>query len=738
MDNGNKITFWEFVKTETSSILIPEIQRDYVQGRTTPVVNDIRSNFLDDIFFALKNGTDLDLNFVYGKSNEENEYIPIDGQQRLTTLFLLHLFAFSKEKRYDLLRILRMKLTYKTRTSTREFIAKLCDYLKTFSFSGNISYFIINSEWFFNEWFLDPSVRSMIVMLTEIYDRFNDFDNLSSALINNCPVSFMLLDIKDIGQENDLYIKMNSRGRPLTSFECFKSELFDYIDKHGLLSGNAQEFKRKIDDNWLNLFWDSFDLKKRSDRALMKTIHFILFDNYICENGLKTFEEDPILEKIEENESQDIFSFNNYKALISDTSLKIIEGILDLLVSISNHRSYYFKIIKDDILESFLTENSNKNRHYIARSCLMAIATYARCASFNLTSFDEWYRLSRNLIVSSGSIDKPGKFCDAIQSIYSKYNGSIGTTHPNQDIVSPNINIPFFSSKDVECEVLKAKVIIKDPNWLSSIRKVEENKYLHSSISFMFWFQGIDSSNIDQSQLNLATFKDDWSVMELFIDTDGVKEDEDLFRRGLLTYGDYSFLADSSMTFFFEGGHRYYDFLRLLNEATSFNVFKLFFEDYRDEFLVNSTELKRFLENRIQSYVDQSNEFVYWIIKEPGLLDYSTQNRYVKKNGIYYLLSKSYMSAEYREFYSFLMVLQLKAVGHAVDYHSGRGPLGGEDSRCYISAIDSTPVHIEIMSDGTNLVLCSETPNTPINPQISINSYADLKTYVESITGIIL
>ena len=356
----------------------------------------------------------------------------------------------------------------------------------------------------------------------------------------------------------------------------------------------------------------------------------------------------------------------------------------------------------------------------------------------NQNSFEEWYRLSRNLIVSASNIDKPAKFCEAIKTIYSKYNNAIDIVHPNQDIIDHSRNVPFFFKKDVDCEVLKAKAIIKDANWLNSIREVEENKYLHSSISFMFWLQGIDNDNIDQKQLNLGTFNDDWSVMKLFVSQEGVKADEDLFRRGLLTYGDFSFSAGSSMTLFFEGGDRYYDFLRLLNEPQSFGVFKSFFENYRDEFLINSTELNAFLNNQVQGFNDQSNEFIYWLIKEPRLLDYSKQNRYVNNNGVYYLLSKNYLSAEYREFYSYLLAIQLEASGHNVTYHSGRGPLGGEDSRCYISAIDNVPVHIEIMFDGNGLVLCSETPNTPTNPQINITSYLDLKTYLENITNIVL
>ena len=36
-------------------------------------------------------------------------------------------------------------------------------------------------------------------------------------------ISFQLLPIDDMGSGEDLYIKMNSRGKPLTPFENFKA-----------------------------------------------------------------------------------------------------------------------------------------------------------------------------------------------------------------------------------------------------------------------------------------------------------------------------------------------------------------------------------------------------------------------------------------------------------------------------------------------------------------------------------
>jgi Protein of unknown function DUF262 len=75
--------------TAVTSIEIPKFQRDYAQGRHDPGVTDIRSAFLDALHEALTDGDPLGLDFVYGDI-DNGVLRPLDGQQRLTTLFLVH------------------------------------------------------------------------------------------------------------------------------------------------------------------------------------------------------------------------------------------------------------------------------------------------------------------------------------------------------------------------------------------------------------------------------------------------------------------------------------------------------------------------------------------------------------------------------------------------------------------------------------------------------------------------
>lgn len=81
-----KDTLWS--KLQERKIEIPIIQRDYAQGRIGK--EHLRERFLGEMIAALQGKrSPMTLDFVYG--TVENEALwPLDGQQRLTTLWLLH------------------------------------------------------------------------------------------------------------------------------------------------------------------------------------------------------------------------------------------------------------------------------------------------------------------------------------------------------------------------------------------------------------------------------------------------------------------------------------------------------------------------------------------------------------------------------------------------------------------------------------------------------------------------
>ena len=108
-------TFLDIINKK--NIRIPKIQRDYAQGRKSPKVNEIRKNFVHSLIKTVKGEvTKQELDFVYG-NERNNAFEPLDGQQRLTTLFLLHWILGVNLKNTDL----DSKFTYETITDDESF-----------------------------------------------------------------------------------------------------------------------------------------------------------------------------------------------------------------------------------------------------------------------------------------------------------------------------------------------------------------------------------------------------------------------------------------------------------------------------------------------------------------------------------------------------------------------------------------------------------------------------------------
>ena len=194
------------------------------------------------------------LDFVYGGLDETGKMTPLDGQQRLTTLYLLHWYAAKKEGVPDEKCRFLTRFTYETRYSSRDFCKSLVGFNPSFTIP--LSTEIRDQAWFPLDYENDPTIRSMLVMLDAIDERFKDVPDLWDKLKQGA-ISFYFLPIKDMGLTDELYIKMNSRGKPLTLFEHFKAELERNLRLLEEKGGPkvADSLMGKIDGPWTDLLW---------------------------------------------------------------------------------------------------------------------------------------------------------------------------------------------------------------------------------------------------------------------------------------------------------------------------------------------------------------------------------------------------------------------------------------------------------------------------------------------------
>lgn len=262
---------------QLKKIIIPIIQRDYAQGRLESDASRVRIRFLDSLYKAVTEKP-ITLDFVYGDIDDEGNMTPLDGQQRLTTLFLLHWYAAKKDKiaeeEYQFLK----RFSYETRYSARYFCVDLVEYMP--EFNSAISKEIINQVWFPLDWEKDPTISSMLVMLDAIDNTFKGVDNLWERLKDKC-ITFYFLPIKDMGLTDELYIKMNSRGKPLTLFEHFKAELEREIRSTD--ENLANRIIDKIDRVWTDLLWEYRNSSSESGGDNIIDDEFLRYFKFICD-----------------------------------------------------------------------------------------------------------------------------------------------------------------------------------------------------------------------------------------------------------------------------------------------------------------------------------------------------------------------------------------------------------------------------------------------------------------------
>ena len=121
---------------------------------------------------------------------------------------------------------------------------------------------------------IDPTISSMLVMIDDINSVLNDEDDIWAKLTQKHLVVFEFLPVEELGMTDDIYIKMNTRGKLLTPFEKLKARLEKSINSLG--KETSDRISCKIDGDWTDIFWSYHDDNKCSvDKAFKSYIESI-------------------------------------------------------------------------------------------------------------------------------------------------------------------------------------------------------------------------------------------------------------------------------------------------------------------------------------------------------------------------------------------------------------------------------------------------------------------------------
>ena len=149
----------------------------------------------------------------------------------------MHWYLAVKEKKFEIFNEASYlnAFTYETRVSSKRFCQHLIkNPIENLDSGIQISSEIIDSAWFMASWKSDPTIQAILNMLDSIHSEMSSCDDgLYNKLTNNNIITFEYINIKssEFKLTDELYIKMNSRGKPLTKFENFKAQLSDLFSE---------------------------------------------------------------------------------------------------------------------------------------------------------------------------------------------------------------------------------------------------------------------------------------------------------------------------------------------------------------------------------------------------------------------------------------------------------------------------------------------------------------------------
>lgn len=668
------------------AVLVPLIQRDYAQGRRDE--EDVRTEFIESLARALLSPADdpslpLNLDFVYGsiEGPEPGTFQPLDGQQRLTTLFLLHWYcAWQDESWADFESVFcrdgyASRFTYQVRTSSAEFFDGLVCYRpgEQPSDTSSVSELIADQSWYFRSWRLDPTVQSILVMLDALHGRFKAHAGLFRRLLDlDAPaITFQLLDLENFGLSDDLYIKMNARGKPLTPFETFKAryehELAEkFPDLCFSLSGQtfsaADYVSRRLDTVWADLFWSLRDAKSDSyDAALMNVIRAVALisrdpDRASYINDLNSL-----------RQSTPTYADFHAKEWLDEKFTLTLVRILDVW-SAGDGRLHTLLLTTTHFDERAAFERIAKFGGNLPYTAIVMFAAYAAIIEHGVRPFDpllcgRWVRVLANLSVNT-AYNRPDDFRRSAAALV-----ALGpqASRIEEFLADRESQISGFSEPQIEEEKLKARLLLADSGWRPLIDRAEGHPYFRGQIEFLLAFAGIvkaDQLSIpsgwgaaDHEQLQ-AQFLHHLLLAERMFGSSGLRSlSQARWERALLSLGNYLMPFGRNLTF-------------LTDAATEEGSWKRFLRgtspEKRDLLrqLWSKMDPQRSLEGQLDAIIDEADALEPWralLVRHPETISYCDERRVRVEGEVFYLLKRTQLNGAHGELWSYAAYLRSSA-----------------------------------------------------------------------------
>ncbi len=357
------------IKDLKGNFLIPDYQRGYRWSKQE--VGELLDDILEFNDFNGQRKYCLQTLMVIKRGKDEDEvYEVVDGQQRLTTIFII----LSVAKRHGLPLIQPYSIKYATREGSKGFLESIGDKEK---YDGNIDetnidyYHITNAYRKIEEWLDDKADNEN--------EKNMKLFNICSKILEN--VFFIYYSVPDIQKAKEVFRKVNLGKIPLSNSELIKAIIFnqdnfetDAEKKQQELSLDWNHLERELEND--SFWWFITKDEKENSRYVTRIDH--LFELVLLRRGYDLSYSGP---DSEEQKQYKAFSYiyteykvcNNKNEYISNLWKDVNEVFEQLQEWYRNLNLYHiigYLICAGSSVKDLIEESKSKKKSEIIRDFL--------------------------------------------------------------------------------------------------------------------------------------------------------------------------------------------------------------------------------------------------------------------------------------------------------------------------------------------------------------------------------
>ena len=723
-------------------IIIPDLQRDYCWGdengiKSTGEKGELVSDFVNNLLTQFeesrnRNNKDfLNLGLFYGYEVPANHIQLCDGQQRLTTLYLLlgminkntiehkeDKLTEGKFRRY-LISDFEYKhddkepyLNYAIRESSLYFLSDLvCKF-----FIGNKDKVekIKSADWYFDYYDLDPSIQSMLKTLEKTESLLKDKDcaEFGEWLLNK--VSFLYFDMENRKNGEETFVVINTTGESLSSTQNLKplvlQEKNERFDNTDILD---------IDKKWEEIetwFWRNRNRNNDNDTADAGFAEFLRWISIIeqVDDPAPVEEQKDGIKKLIQLILQGKHCDFPYKKI----SFEKIHNYWDALKWIAEKSGFSF-------VDNYLSPSVNKdvnNRNAIGQNdCFVLLPVLKYVYNSSIESVDDKQRNAKRIYEFFKNLIRINNVSKAVNTLVGDTIKIIDLIKDGDlvNLIDTQVDVSNISKQILTDEEKKKlnilncatdRIGVEEAFWDAQEHKIWSGEIL----PMIEWATDDDKFDLDKFNSYKKT------LAEVFAGE--CEANIDNTRRALLTQGlkDFPRIFKGYKNYCF--GWDWGDWQILINDNK--DKFKCFFDA-----LLKGEELQSMIDSYVGETTNTSDEF-YRFVKYPQLLNYCTKKNIQKWDNSYCLV-KSQQAKEnnYLELETCCLYLELNenitalSMDDGIDYNGWNMRLAKQNGTALIfeKMWNRLLVAIEVHFNRTNsdwniqLFLKLEKDNTEID-----------------------